>query len=53
LLKRDPKRILQRTERAESLTQENVHAALRKYFPVERHTEVTLMPETKPPQVGQ
>ena len=53
LLKRDPKRILQRTERAESLTQENVHAALRKYFPVDRHTEVTLMPETKPPQVGQ
>jgi zinc protease len=53
LLGRDPKRILQRTERAESLTQENVHAALRKYFPAERHTEVTLMPETKPPQVAQ
>ena len=53
LLERDPKRILQRTARAESLTQENVHAALRKYFPVERHTEVTLIPETKPPQVGQ
>ena len=47
LLGRDPKRILQRTERAESLTQENVHAALRKYFPAERHTEVTLMPETE------
>jgi zinc protease len=53
LLGRDPKRILQRAERAESLTQENVHAALLKYFPAERHTEVTLMPETKPPQVGQ
>jgi predicted Zn-dependent peptidase len=53
LLGRDPKRILQRTERAESLTQENVHAALRKYFPAERHTEVTLMPETKSPQVAQ
>ena len=53
LLGRDPKRILQRTERAESLTQENVHAALRKYFPVDRHTEVTLMPETKAPAVGQ
>jgi zinc protease len=53
LLGRDPKRILQRTERAESLTQENVHAALRKYFPAERHTEVTLMPEAKAPQLGQ
>ena len=53
LLGRDPKRILLRTERAESLTQENVHAALRKYFPAERHTEVTLMPESKSPPVGQ
>jgi zinc protease len=53
LLGRDPKRILLRTERAESLTQDNVHAALRKYFPAERHTEVTLMPETKAPPVGQ
>jgi zinc protease len=53
LLGRDPKRILQRVDRADSLTQENVHAALRKYFPAERHTEVTLMPETKPPQVEQ
>src|SRR5262245_48104781 len=50
LLGRDPKRILQRTERAESLTPENVHAALRKYFPGDRHTEVTLMPETKSQQ---
>jgi zinc protease len=45
LLGRDPLRIIQRTERAESLTQENIHAALRKYFPLERHTVVTLMPE--------
>ncbi len=45
LLGRDPLRILQRIERAESLTQENIHAALRKYFPLERHTVVTLMPE--------
>jgi zinc protease len=50
LLGRDPKRILQRTERADSLTQENVHAALRKYFPNDRHTEVTLMPEPRTPQ---
>jgi zinc protease len=46
LLGRDPKRILLRGERTDSLTQENVHAALRKYFPNDRHTEVTLMPET-------
>jgi zinc protease len=50
VLGRDPKRILLRGERAESLTQENVHAALRKYFPNERHTEVTLMPESRDPQ---
>jgi zinc protease len=50
LLGRDPKRILQRSERADSLTQENVHAALRKYFPNDRRTEVTLMPELRNPQ---
>ncbi len=33
VLGRDPKRILLRSERADSLTQDNVHAALRKYFP--------------------
>jgi len=53
LLGRDPKRILERGQRAESLTQENVHAALRKYFPNDRHTEVTLMPETKSAQGAQ
>jgi zinc protease len=47
LLERDPRRILQRAERADSLTQENIHAALRRYFPVDRHTLVTLMPEAK------
>ena len=53
VLGRDPKRILQRSERADSLTQENIHAALRKYFPNERHTEVTLMPETRAAQPAQ
>jgi zinc protease len=48
LLGRDARRIPQRVERAESLTQENIHAALRQYFPAERHTIVTLMPEAKP-----
>jgi zinc protease len=53
LLRRDPRRILQRGERADSLTQENVHAALRKYFPSERHTAVTLMPESENPPPAQ
>jgi zinc protease len=53
VLGRDPTGILRRGERADSLTQENVHAALRKYFPSERHTEVTLMPEVKTPAPSQ
>jgi zinc protease len=53
LLGRDPKRILQRSERADSLTQENVHAALRRYFPNDRYTEVTLVPESRTPQRSQ
>jgi zinc protease len=47
LLGRDPRRIPQRIERAESLNQENIHAAIRKYFPPERHTIVTLLPEAQ------
>ena len=47
VLGRDPLRILQRVERAESLSQENIHAAIRKYFPAERHTIVTLLPEAQ------
>ena len=47
LLDRDPRRILQRTERAESLSQANIHAVIRKYFPPDRYTVVTLMPETE------
>jgi zinc protease len=47
LLGRDPRRILQRMERAESLSVENIHAALKKYFPADRRTVVTLMPELK------
>jgi zinc protease len=44
-LGRDPRRILQRIERADSLTPQNVHEAFKKYFPADRHTVVTLMPE--------
>jgi zinc protease len=47
LLGRDPRRIPQRLERAESLTQENLHEAIRKYFPPGRHTIVTLLPEAQ------
>jgi len=45
VLGRDARRIPQRIERTESLNQENIHAAIRKYFPADRHTIVTLMPE--------
>lgn len=44
-LGRDARKILQRIERADSLSQENIHAVYRKYFPADRHTIVTLMPE--------
>jgi zinc protease len=47
LLGRDPVGILRRIERADSLNQQNIHEAIRKYFPMERHTIVTLMPEAK------
>jgi zinc protease len=45
LLGWDPQRITKRFERAEMLTKENIHDALRKYFPADRYTVVTLMPE--------
>jgi len=41
----DPLRILRRPERAESLSVENIHAAITKYFPPDRYTVVTLLPE--------
>jgi zinc protease len=52
VLGRDARRIPQRIERTESLTQENIHAAIRKYFPAERHTIVMLMPEAQGPPAG-
>jgi zinc protease len=45
LLGRDPTSLMHRTERTESLTQENIHSVLQKYFPSDRYTVVTLMPE--------
>ncbi len=44
-LGRDARKILQRIERADSLSQDNIHAVYRTYFPADRHTIVTLMPE--------
>jgi zinc protease len=45
VLGRDPRRILQRTERADSLSVANIHEMFKKYFPAGRNTIVTLMPE--------
>jgi predicted Zn-dependent peptidase len=50
LLGRDPRSILLRPERTESLSKENIHAVVRKYFPADRHTVVTLMPEADQPE---
>ena len=52
LLGRDPLSILRRDERAESLSKENIHAVVRKYFPPDRYAVVTLMPETDPVENG-
>jgi zinc protease len=46
LLGWDPLRITKRFERTEALTLDNIHDAFRKYFPPDRYTVVTLMPET-------
>jgi len=47
LLGWEPGRILERVARAESLSVENVHDAFRRYFPADRYTVVTLLPETE------
>jgi zinc protease len=45
ILGRDPKRIALRIERTESLTAANIHQAFMKYFPPDRYTIVTLVPD--------
>jgi hypothetical protein len=45
VLGRAPGRFLQRVERADSLTTANIHEMFKKYFPANRHTIITLMPE--------
>ena len=47
LLGRDPRRIPRLAERTEQLSVENIHAALQKYLPANRHTVVTLVPEAQ------
>jgi zinc protease len=49
VLERDPKRIALRMERAESVSRENIHAAFKRYFPENRHTVVSLLPEAGTP----
>jgi zinc protease len=41
----DPVSIAHRTQRTDTLTTDNIHDAFRKYFPVDRYTIMTLMPE--------
>jgi predicted Zn-dependent peptidase len=41
----DPARILQRAADIDALTTEQLRDALRRYFALDRHTEVTLLPE--------
>jgi zinc protease len=45
LLQRDPKLILTREQRIDSVTAANVHEMFKKYFPMGRYTVVTLLPE--------
>jgi hypothetical protein len=52
LLERDPKGILGRLDRAASLTTDNIHSVVRRYFPQDRYAVVTLMPENVPQPVA-
>jgi zinc protease len=45
LLDRDPTLILTREQRIDAITRENLHEMFKKYFPADRHTVVTLVPE--------
>ena len=45
LLDRDPNLILTREQRIDAITRENLHEMFKKYFPADRLTVVTLVPE--------
>jgi zinc protease len=49
LLGWDPLTISRRMARTDGLTRESLQEAFRRYFPAERHTVVTLYPESGPP----
>ena len=45
LLGRDPNLILTREQRIDAINRENIHEVFKKYFPMDRYTVVTLVPE--------
>jgi zinc protease len=45
LLDRDPMLILERPKRIDAITRDVLHETFKKYFPLDRYTVVTLMPE--------
>ena len=45
LLDRDPRLILSREERIDAITPATLHEMFKKYFPMDRYTVVTLLPE--------
>ena len=45
MLDRDPLLILQRMQRIDAITPANLHEMFKKYFPLDRYTVVTLIPE--------
>ena len=45
MLDRDPLLILQRMQRIDAITPANLHEMFKKYFPLDRYTVVTLVPE--------
>ena len=46
LLGRDPNLILTREQRIDAINRENIHEMFKKYFPMDRYTVVTLVPES-------
>ena len=45
LLGRDPNLILTREQRIDAINRENIHEMFKKYFPMDRYTVITLVPE--------
>jgi predicted Zn-dependent peptidase len=47
LFNQDPALIVHRVQRIDALTPASLQEAFKKYFPLDRHTVVTLMPAPK------